>query len=448
MFQRSIIDKLEEWKNNPRRKPLVIRGARQVGKTTAINMFSRSFEQYIYLNLELPEEAKLFKQEISFEERIEALFFYKNMIREKSTLIFIDEIQNVPSAISLLRYFYEKANDIYVIAAGSLLESLIDKQINFPVGRVEYLFMYPLFFSEYLKALGENETNVLINRVPIPSYAHEKILKLFYRYTLIGGMPEIIQTYIDKNDITLLSPVYQNLLISYLDDVEKYAKRKSQVRVIRHCIKSAFSEAGNRIKFEGFGNSQYKSREISESLTMLEKTMLLRIVYPSTSISLPIVPDRKKSPKLIMFDTGLVNFFAGFQKDLFLLKDLNNLYKGKIAEHIIAQELMDYYDSPLREINFWVRSKKESNAEVDFLVQWENLVIPVEVKAGAAGRLRSLHQFIDKAPHPYAVRFWAGKVQIDKAETIAGKSYFLLNLPFYTAGKLKDYITWFINKVH
>ena len=446
MFQRNILDKLNTWKNNPHHKPLVLRGARQVGKTTVINIFSKSFEQYAYFNLELIEDRKLFNDDIQFEELLEAIFYYKNMSRKKKALIFIDEIQNVPYAVSLLRYFYEKSKDIYVIAAGSLLESLIDKNISFPVGRVEYLFMYPLFFDEFLRAIGESETIKLLNTVPIPKFSHQKIVKLFYRYTSIGGMPEIVKTYINDNDLNALSEVYQNLLISYLDDVEKYAKSQPQTKVIRHCIKSAFWEAGNRIRYEGFGNSLYKSREISEAMSILEKAMLLRLIYPSTSVTLPIKPDRKKAPKLLMLDTGLVNYFMGIQKDFFLLDDLNNLYKGKISEHIIAQELRIFYDSPLHEVNFWVRQKKESNAEVDFLVQWENLIIPVEVKAGAAGRLRSLHQFVDKAPHPFAVRFWAGKVQIDKTSTIAGKSFFLLNLPFYTAGKLMDYLTWFINK--
>ncbi len=447
MFQRNILGQLEKWKSAPSRKPLVLRGARQVGKTTAVNIFSKSFEQYAYFNLELNEDRKLFSADISFYELLEAIFYYKKITRKKETLIFIDEIQNVPSAVSMLRYFYEKAKDIYVIAAGSLLESLIDRHISFPVGRVDYLFMYPLFFDEFLKAVDENETAELLNTVPIPAFAHQKILKLFYRYTRIGGMPEIVKIYNDENDLNRLPDVYQNLLISYMDDVEKYARNQTQAKIIRHCIKSAFWEAGNRIKFEGFGNSSYRSREISESLNILEKAMLLKLIYPATTTTPPIIPNRKKAPKLIMLDTGLINHFSGIQKDFFMLEDLNNLYKGRISEHIIAQELKGIFSSSLNGFNFWVRQKKESSAEVDFIIPWQGFTIPLEVKSGAAGRLRSLHQFMDNAPHPFAVRFWAGKLQIDKTRTIAGKEFYLLNLPFYTAGKLMQYLDWFVNSV-
>ena len=216
--------------------------------------------------------------------------------------------------------------------------------------------------------------------------------------------------------------------------------------VISHAVSNAFYEAGSRIKFQGFGNSNYKSREMSEALKVLEKAMLIYLLYPSSSIKPPLLPNTKKSPKLQVLDTGMLNYFAGFQKELFRANDIGSIYQGKIAEHIVGQELLAIETSPLFKLHFWNREKKQSNAEVDFLVQYENLIIPVEVKSAATGRLRSLHQFMDRAPHRYAVRIYAGKLEINEIKTLGGKKFALLNLPFYLAGSVADYLEWMISQ--
>ncbi|GAH78166.1 unnamed protein product, partial [marine sediment metagenome] len=182
------------------------------------------------------------------------------------TLIFIDEIQNSPNAVSMLRYFYESAKEFFVITAGSLLESLIDRQISFPVGRVDYLYMKPLTFNEYVNVIEDKSIIEVLNQVPCPDFAHEKLLGLFYKYTLTGGMPEVVSVYSENQNIVELNPIYESLLQSYLDDVEKYARNNTLARVMRHAIESSFYEAGSRIRFEGFGRSLYKSREMSEAL--------------------------------------------------------------------------------------------------------------------------------------------------------------------------------------
>ena len=448
MFKRNSIKKLEKWAVNPDRKPLVLRGARQVGKTTIVKMFSKQFEQFIYLNLELEEDKTIFETNNSFDLIVESIFFYSKKKRNIKTLLFLDEIQNSPKAVLLLRYFYEKANDIYVIASGSLLETLIDKNISFPVGRIEYLILRPFSFEEFLMAINENSFLKAINTVPIPNYAIRGILKLFRRYTLIGGMPETIKTYVKSESINSTNAIFENLIISYLDDVEKYAKKDRAVRIIRHIIKNSFAEAGNRVNFTGFGASNYKSQEISDAFFLLEKTFLLKLVYPTTSVKVPMKVNYKKSPKLQLLDTGLVNYFAGLQEDIFGSKEISNVHEGKIAEHIVFQELLASSDSVLQAFHFWVREKKQSNAEVDFIFPYKGLLIPLEVKAGATGRLRSLHQFIDRCPHFYAVRFYSGDLQIDKLKTIAGKEFFLLNLPYFLAGKLKEYLDWFFEQVN
>ena len=197
MFNRAILRELEKWAQKPQRKPLVLRGARQVGKTTAVNIFSKKFEQYIYLNLEISSERKLFENNYTIDKLIQAIFFEKNKKKSKGrTLIFIDEIQNSPNAVSMLRYFYESAKEFFVITAGSLLESLIDRQISFPVGRVDYLYMKPLTFNEYVNVIEDKSIIEVLNQVPCPDFAHEKLLGLFYKYTLTGGMPEVVSVYL------------------------------------------------------------------------------------------------------------------------------------------------------------------------------------------------------------------------------------------------------------
>ena len=280
MFQRDILGKLSAWAQKSDRKPLVLRGARQVGKTTAVNLFSEKFDQYLYLNLEQKVERKIFEQDYPIAELIQALFFYKDQIKGNGKiLIFIDEIQTCPSAVSYLRFFYESFPDLYIIAAGSLLETLIDTHISFPVGRVEYLVLKPLNFKEFLNALDEkNSLDMIQNKIPAPNFVHDKLLKLFHTYSIIGGMPEIIQQYSDQKDIISLNRVFDSLIVSYLDDVEKYARNNSMATVIRHAVSHSFYEAGNRIKFQGFGNSHYKSREMGEALKVLEKAMLIYLL--------------------------------------------------------------------------------------------------------------------------------------------------------------------------
>jgi len=445
MFKRTLLKELKRWSENKNRKPLILRGARQVGKTTAVSMFADNFEQYIYFNLERTEDLRLFEQDYTIHELVEAIFFLSNKDRQQSdTLLFIDEIQNSSKAVAMLRYFYEELPDLYVIAAGSLLESILDQHISFPVGRVEYLRMHPLSFEEFLLAIGETQAEEMLERIPLPAFAHYKLLKLFHRYTLIGGMPEIVQLYAESKNLTQLRPVYESLIIAYMDDVEKYSSRDSQTPIIRHVIQSAFHEAGNRIKMAGFGQSGYSSKEITEAMQLLEKALLLLRIYPVTGTRLPLTPNMKKSPKLLFLDTGLVNYFSGLQTDIFGAKDLNTIYGGRIIEHLVGQELLASQHSILFKPNFWVREKKQSNAEVDFVLPHGNKIIPIEVKSGATGRLRSLHQFVDRADHHYAVRLYARGLKIETAATIAGKEYRLLSLPYFLGGKLTMYLDWFV----
>jgi predicted AAA+ superfamily ATPase len=446
MFKRQLLLELENWRHNKPRKPLVLRGARQVGKTTLVNQFATQFEQYIYFNLELAEDREPFEKFTTLENLISTLFFLKNKSKAKksTTLIFIDEIQEVPKALNILRYFYEEAPEISVIAAGSMLETLFDKNISFPIGRVEYKVIRPVSFPEFLSAIGETAALEELTQVPVAAFAQTKLLSLFHTYALIGGMPEIVQHYATHRDLVSLGPIFDSLISGYIDDVEKYAKSIAQIVHIRHCIQSSFSQAGKRIKFEGFGNSTYKSREMGESLRTLEKALLIQLLYPCTTATLPMIPDIKKSPRLQILDTGLLNYFVGIQKEIIGTNDLNSIYQGTLIEHLIGQELLAFQSNALSALHFWVREKKESTAEVDYLFLYNGLIIPIEVKSGAAGSLKSLHSFMDLAPHDMAIRLYAGNLNITDAITQKGKQYQILSLPYYLGSQIEKYIDWFM----
>ena len=438
MFSRNVISELRKWAGKKSRKPLILRGARQVGKTTLVNEFAKDFEIYLHLNLERAADLALFKKGMDIHELVTAIYLLNNKPKkEVKTLLFIDEIQNSPEAVALLRYFYEEIAGIHVIAAGSLLESLINKKISFPVGRVEYLALRPCSFNEFLGAMGETELKEVHSKAAIPEVLHEKILSLFNTYTLIGGMPEVVADYAQNKDIVSLQNIYETLLTGYRDDVEKYSTSDSMTNILRHILNCGWGYAAQRITFERFGNSAYRSREMGEAFRTLEKTMLLELTYPTTSALIPINPEPKRSPKLLWLDTGLVNYSAGLQKELLGVTDISEAWRGKIAEHIVGQGLLASDNRFSHKRNFWVRDANNSSAEVDFIIQLDGKAIPIEVKSGNNSKLRSLHQFMEVAPHNIAVRFWANPFSMDKVTTPKGKEFLLYNLPYYYTGQIE-----------
>ncbi|NBR12992.1 MAG: DUF4143 domain-containing protein [Flavobacteriales bacterium] len=444
MFYRKILTELEEWKNNEFRKPLVIRGARQVGKTTVVHEFSKHYKQYIYLNLEKEEYKTLFQTLSDIELLAQRIFFIEGKKWEllSETLLFIDEIQEVPKAINFLRYFYEDLPQLHVITAGSMLETLLGKNISFPVGRVEYKILRPVSFEEFLGAIGETLALEELKKVPLKSYAYDRLLNLFHTYALLGGMPNIIQQYAKQKDITSLKPIYESLLNSYLEDAEKYAKNESQLQVIRTIINESLFLAGKRVTFQSFGNKKFTSKEVSGILESLQKTHLLNLIYPTTFFELPLLRDSKKSPRLQFLDTGLLNFGVGLQKEILGTKDLNSVYQGTMIEHLVGQELIAHKSTPLEKLNFWVRDKNSSDAELDFVYPYEGKVVPIEVKSGSSGRLRSLLNYLDESRLNYAIRFFAGELSLNEIKTQKGKTIHLLNLPYFLAGQTEKYIKW------
>ncbi len=449
MIVRTALQKLEKWASRPGRKPLVLRGARQTGKTWLVRKFGSRFKYFLEVNLEKDANRQLFERHKDLGELLQRLFLQAGIPLDfENTLLFLDEIQYSPTAIRQLRYLYEEYPALRTIAAGSLLETLLEFKESFPVGRVEYLNIYPVDFEEYLLTTQAETLFREYQKIPLNDFANTLLFDAFHTYAMIGGMPEVVQTYINSKDLLQLSVKYDALLSGYLQDIEKYGKNPSQKKVLRHIIHAGFGEVGSRIKFQNFGASSYRSREVSEAFKALEKAFLLHLIYPTVETELPIKPDYKKSPKLFWLDTGLVNYYNQWQEELIDISDLNEKYRARISEQIVAQEIISKHQSILQPFSFWVRAKGSGDAEVDFVVSHKGKIIPIEVKSGKSGRLRSLHEFMERAPHTMAVRMYKGPLYLQKVRTInKRKEYHLLNLPYFLAGKIKDYLDWMEGEV-
>ena len=441
MFERQIMTHLRQWKGKSNHKPLVLRGARQVGKTTVIDAFGKEFDNYLYFNLDEDSDRALFERNISLDDLIDSLFARLGMRKkEGSTLLFIDEIQSSPQTISLLRYFKEKRPDIHVISAGSLLENVVDVKVSFPVGRVDYMALRPCSFYEFLTALGKDNLLYFIDHPEQSIAVHDELMSLFNQYTIVGGMPEVVQEYANTRDVLALDDIYESLLQGYKDDVEKYVQSGKLAEVVRFLISASWTKAGQAVTLGGFADSAYKAREVGEAFRLLQKAMLLELVYPTTSVTIPALGEEKRQPKVIMLDTGLTNYQAGVRRELIGANDILDVWRGHLAEQVVAQELLTLNDKVSQRRQFWV--KGNSFAEVDFVLTFDSHLFPIEVKSGRNSHLRSIHSFIDQSPIDIGIRVWSGPYSVDDVQTTIGKKPFrLVNIPFYMIGNVEKIIS-------
>ena len=382
------------------------------------------------------ESVRLFEMDIPLNDLVNMLFASSGKSqREGSTLIFIDEIQNSPKTIALLRYFYEQRPDLYVIAVGSLLENLVDVNVSFPVGRVMYMALRPCSFYEFLGAIGKTNLLAVLSQKPEYTVAfHDQLIHQFNQYTIIGGMPEAVQRYAETQDIVAIEDVYETLVQAYKDDSEKYVRGNKLTEVVRFILSYGWGFSGETITLGNFANSGYKSREVGEAFRLLEKAMILELVYPVSSTQMPIIPETKRMPKLIWFDTGLVNYQAGIRQEIIGSTDMVDSWRGHLAEQITAQELLSIEDRVGQHRSFWARPN--NGAEVDFIFTHNSRLYPIEVKSGTNAHLRSLHVFMDNSNIDTAIRVWSNPYSVDKVKTPNGKEYRLINLPFYLIGNL------------
>lgn len=442
MFKRNILNLLEKWKASDNRKPLIIRGARQTGKTVAVETFGKSFSNYIYLNLDRNADKQLFEKGADLEEIILAIeLAKKKSFAQEKTLLFIDEIQNSQKAIQMLRYFYEDHPKLYVIAAGSLLEAVIKREgFSFPVGRVSFLYMHPVTFDEFLSAVGEDKLLDHLKSVTIgapPSLAvHEMALKFFHYYLLVGGMPEVVAKFASIRAFQPLSSIKEELLESFEDDISKYSAM-AEAKYLKHVLRFAPNYVGQRIKYENFADGGYKSREMKRAFDLLEYALIITRVYGSPATEPPIMPNFNVAPKLLYLDSGLAVHKLGLTENEIYVKDLNSIFRGSVTEQIVGQTFcsaeMEKRETPA----FWYRNAPGSTAETDYLFLHNGKLIPVEVKSGTSGRLRSLHQFMLASPCDTAIRLYSGNLceEIVLFEKI---KYKLLSMPLYLQWRLKE----------
>ena len=416
MFNRIVIKQMRQWGERSPHKPLVIRGARQVGKSTLVREFGKEFDIFIEVNLELSEDAEIFTRTDDVLEIWQFLCLRNRVVSDKNKrmLLFIDEIQEVPQAVALLRYFYEKMPWLYVVTAGSRLQSLLKQRVSFPVARVEYLNLRPFSFMEYLNAVEGEAWCEMVRQLKVSAVMHPKLIGHFNQYALIGGMPEVVSNYVQYRDIERLSPIF----------------------------KTAWFSAAEAIAMNNFGNSSYTSKQIHDAMDCLERAYILSLDYPITTTSAPAIPALRRAPKLIMVDSGITNFVADIQIEYLQNKELLDTWRGRAAEQIVAQELRVLLDNKFQEKQYyWVRDKKGTTAEIDFIWQQNAQIVPIEVKTGLHSHLRSLHSFVNTAErHVTAVRFWSGEFSVQDTFTPEPEKrpYRLINVPFYYIGQLEE----------
>ena len=444
---RNIEAELTRWKDSENRKPLMLRGARQVGKTFIVNRFSRNFDHYIEINLERPRERELFSQFNTGKELLERILLYKGRrVATDQTLLFIDEIQHSSEAIRSLRYLFEDVKELRVIAAGSLLEVFSKREgFSFPVGRVKNLYLYPVNFLEYLKAKNPPLAEKLLNLdLTEDTTHHDLLLETFNEYAFLGGMPEALAMYLETGSYSMIREIYDAIYMGYLEDVEKYSNI-AKAKYLTHVIDRAPLHAGERITYEKFGESSYRSREMREAFDILERALIVHRARPSTSTQIPIIEKLRKAPKLFFLDVGLTNYRIGFKEFFSSRQSLDKVYQGKISEQVAAQEIISQtFLAP--SLRFWIREK--GLAEIDLLYPFKEFVVPIEIKSGKAGKLRSLNLFMEKSDHPYAIRIYAGKNRIDKIQLASGKEFYLYSMPYYLLPRLDEAINHLITTHH
>ena len=431
---------LDEWRNRKTRRPLLLRGARQVGKSTLVRKHGGSYSQFIELNLELPADRELFTGSPPVKELADRIALRSNLPSlGADTLLFIDEIQESLDAIQQLRFFYEQLPELPVIAAGSLLEFALGDVRSFPVGRVEFYTLHPLSFREYLIWMGKDALATAYRQVPVRRAAHAELLRQFHRYAVVGGMPEVIANLASGAKLAEVQNLYELIWSAYRSDAEKYATNLRQRQVLRHLINTAANE-DDRIKLARFGGSNFRSDEVGTAFQALQQAGVLRLIYPTSSVARPVVTQYQRSPRVQLLDTGLLNYARGIQADLMDTDDLSVSYRGRIAQHIVTQELIATRHEDSWQPHFWAREKAGASAEVDLVLEGRADIYPLEVKAGPQGRLRSLHQFVERANGKIGLRALRNAFSIEEAVTPAKYAYRLINLPYYHVEYWAEYV--------
>jgi predicted AAA+ superfamily ATPase len=408
---RKIDEELQIWRNQPERKLLLLRGARQVGKSSAVRHLAKSFDHFIEVNFdENPEYGALFEQSLSPQEVCEQLaLLTQTPIVEGKTLVFFDEIQSCIPAISALRYFYEKMPALHVIAAGSLLEFALSEVPSYGVGRVRSLFLYPFSFQEFLVASGEFG---LIDYVKdsgfaksLPELIHLKLQNYLQKFLVIGGMPEAVSSYVRFGNMLEVQRILDDLVISIEADFAKFRNRVPAIR-IREVFNSVVQQVGNKFTYT-FGNSSLTILQVKQALDLLTLAGLIYPVTHSSCNGLPLGAEiNVKKRKFLLFDTGIFQRILGLNMaELLLESDFSVINKGNIAELYVGLEWIkntSCYEN--WDLHYWQRESKNAQSEVDYVVQNKGQILPIEVKSGTKGAMQSMYLFLEEKKIPKGIR--------------------------------------------
>lgn len=434
-MKRTFERALEQWKDSLHRLPLLVRGARQVGKTHSVEAFGKlHFEQVCTLNFEQrPELKRCFDTLLPADILRNAEILLNTQIKPGKTLFFLDEIQECPQAILALRYFKEQLPELHVIGAGSLLEfALHSENMRMPVGRVEFMYLMPLSFKEYLRAKGANAALDAIETAgfdrPFSSAIHIHLLKLTQEYAVLGGMPTVINAFIQTQNWHACQNLQTTLLTGYRFDFGKYAKHTKH-KYLERCFEYALKAVGQVVKYSHI-DPETKSRELKEAIQQLTMAGLLQPIVATAASGLPLNANlNEKKFKLLFLDIGLMQRMTSLAAEILLQPDLLLVGRGGLAEQWAGQELLANNlptESPA--LYFWHREQAGSQAEVDFVIQVDEAIVPIEVKAGTTGTLRSLHRFLHEKKTTVGVRI---------SQKPLHREGNILHIPLYLVSELK-----------
>ena len=419
MYYERIIDRyLSEWATRPIHKPILLRGARQVGKSTAVRHLGESFKYYVEINLEKQSNyIDLFKKDLDVTRIVPQMAaMCGTPIVPNETLLFIDEIQESQEAIMALRYFKEDMPNLHVIAAGSLLEFVLDEIPTFGVGRIHSMYMFPMTFDEFLRANGEQllldargQANI---DAPLPTPLHEKLIGLMRTFMLVGGMPESVVKWVQTHDFLQCQEVQDDIITGYEADFPKY-KKKVDPQLLIATMKSAATQATKKFVYSRVPG-EYKTAEVKKALDLLIKAGILVPVTHSSGNGLPLGDEADESiRKILLLDTGLMlrllNMTMGdtsaITAQILTATAADLVNKGPMAEMLAGLELLHYLTPNLHhDLYYWVRQAKNSTAEIDYLLSRDMKVLPFEVKAGVQGGMKSLWDFMREKKLDQAVR--------------------------------------------